>query len=150
MKRNWFRSLFSRFAVETVHYCDCFSEVWSESHRCISAWFVQWYIPVFLISLILLRGWAAREVFLCQLIHIDALLLGPANLKVANHDFLDLEENDREFLRNALPGRQLFCDTHAKRYGTVSVLQLYRAEHHGVAPSWWRSPGWREHPVAID
>ena len=27
LKRNWFRSLFSRFTVETVHICKCFSEV---------------------------------------------------------------------------------------------------------------------------
>ena len=26
-KRNWFRSLFSRFTVEMVHICQCFSEV---------------------------------------------------------------------------------------------------------------------------
>ena len=79
MKRDWFRSLFSKFAVETVHDCDCCSEVWSEFHRCISAWFVQWGIPVFLISLILLRGWAMGVVFLCQFFHLNALLLGPAN-----------------------------------------------------------------------
>ena len=41
-----------------MHVCKCFSEVWSEFHRCISAWFVQWDTPVFLISLELLRGWA--------------------------------------------------------------------------------------------
>ena len=33
------------------------AEVWSEFHRCISVWFVQWDIPVFLTSLVLLRGW---------------------------------------------------------------------------------------------
>ena len=32
----------------------------------------------FLISLVLLRGWAPGMVFLCQFIHPDALLLGPA------------------------------------------------------------------------
>ena len=45
---NWFRSLFSRFTVETVHICQCFSEVCSEFHRCISAWFVSCDIQVFL------------------------------------------------------------------------------------------------------
>ena len=71
---------------------------------------------------------------------------------VAIHHVLGLEENDREFLRNVLPGRQLFCDissTRWRRYGTVSVLQFYRAEHHGIAPSWLRSAGQREHPVLI-
>ena len=41
MTRNWFRSLFSRFTRETVHYCDCCSEVWLEFHRCILARFVS-------------------------------------------------------------------------------------------------------------
>ena len=71
---------------------------------------------------------------------------------VANHDILGLEENDREFLHNVLPGRQLFCDissTRWRRYGTVSVLQFYRAEHHGVVPSSLRSSGWRVHPVLV-
>ena len=69
MKRNWFRTFFSRFSVETVHNCDCWSEVWSEFHRYISAWCVQWDIPVFPISLILLRGWTVGVVFLYQFIH---------------------------------------------------------------------------------
>ena len=56
LKRNRFCTLFSWFSVETVHYCDCFSEVWSESHRCILARFVQREIPMFLISFILLIG----------------------------------------------------------------------------------------------
>ena len=46
--RNWFSSLFSRFTVETVHICECFSEVWSEFHWCMSSWFVQCDIPFFL------------------------------------------------------------------------------------------------------
>ena len=36
----------------------------------------------FLMSLILLRGWTVGVVFLCQLIHLDALLLGPANFEL--------------------------------------------------------------------
>ena len=36
----------------------------------------------FSISLILLRGWAVGVVFLCQFIHCDALLLGPANFEL--------------------------------------------------------------------
>ena len=58
IKVNWFRSLLSRFTVETVHICKCFSEVCSEFHQCISAWFVQWDFPIFLVSVELLRGWA--------------------------------------------------------------------------------------------
>ena len=81
MKRYWFRSLFSRFTVKTVHICDCCSEVWSEFHRCISARFVQRDISLS-ISLALLRGWATGEIFLCQLVHLDALLLGPANFEL--------------------------------------------------------------------
>ena len=82
VERNRCRSLFSRITVKTVHICQCFSEVWSELHRCISAWFVQWDIPVFLISLVLLRGWTIGVVFLCQFIHSDALLLGPTNFEL--------------------------------------------------------------------
>ena len=33
----------------------------------------------FLISLKLLSWWATSEIFLCQLVHLDALLLGPTN-----------------------------------------------------------------------
>ena len=52
---------------------------------------------IFLFSLVLLRGWA----FLCQLIHLDALLLGPVNLRVANLDMLNLVGSDREFHQNS-------------------------------------------------
>ena len=49
----------------------------SEFHRCISARSVQRDIPVFLISFKLLKLRAIGEIFLCQLVHLDALLLGP-------------------------------------------------------------------------
>ena len=147
MKKDWFWSFFSGFPVETVHYCDCCSEVWSEFHRCISAWFVQWEIPVFLVSLILLRGLAVRVVFLCQLIHCDALLLSPANYWVANHDLLDLVGNDREFHSNSF---WYISSWRYELWSAPSVRLFCRAEHRGVSPSWWRSAGWREHPVAID
>ena len=87
-------------------------------------------------------------ILLCQLIHFDALLLGPANFELRITIYLVSKKNDREFLRNVLPGRQLFCDissTRGRRYGTVSVLQFYGAEHHGVALL-----DYVEHPVAID
>ena len=65
---------------------------------------------------------------------------------VANHDVLGLSENDREFLHN-----YFWClsSTRWRRYRTVSQLQFYRAEHHGVALSWLRCVGLREPPVAI-
>ena len=40
LKRNRFCTFFSCFSVEAVHECDCGSEVWSKSHRCILARFV--------------------------------------------------------------------------------------------------------------
>ena len=89
-------------------------------------------------------------ILLCQLIHFDALLLGPANFWVANHDILGLLENDREYLCNVDLGRQLFCDISSTRwrlFGALSVLQFCRVEHHGNALSWSRSAGNREHPV---
>ena len=53
--------------------------------------------------------------------------LQSSQFRTAIHDILGLEENDREFLRNVLLGRQLFCDissTRRRRYRTVSVLQF--------------------------
>ena len=134
MKRDWFKSLFSRFAVETVHNCDRFSEVWSEFHRCISAWFVQWNVPVCLTSLVLLRGWTTGMVFLWQFFPSRCSLFW-----VANHDILNLVGSDREFHQHSF----WYART------AVSVPQFCLAEHHEVAPSWWRSAGLREHPVAI-
>ena len=138
MKKDWLRSLFSRFAVETVHNCDCFSEVWSEFQRWISAWFVQWEKPVFLESLVLLKGWAIG-----LFTHLEALLLGPANFWVANHEKLNLVGSDREFHQNS------FCHisfAHCGPRNAVSVPQFCRAEHHEVVPFWWRSAGLRKHP----
>ena len=37
---------------------------------------------IFPISLVLLRGWAIGVIFLCQLVHLDALLLGQANFEL--------------------------------------------------------------------
>ena len=82
MKRNWFWSFFSRFTVETVHKCKCFSEVWSEIIGAFLPDLCSEKKPVFQKSFIFLRGWAVRVVFLCQLEHYDALLLGPANFEL--------------------------------------------------------------------
>ena len=121
MKKDWFRWLFSRFAEETVHYCDCFSEVWSVFHRCISAWVVQWSIPVFPASLIFLRGWAVGAVFRCQFIHCDALLLGPANFELRiTKCWISLEANVNSF--------KFLFDTSLPRvvglWNALSVLQF--------------------------
>ena len=48
----------------------------------IGAFLPDLFSPVFPISLILLIGWAVGVVFLCQFIHCDALLLGPANFEL--------------------------------------------------------------------
>ena len=57
----------SLIEVSSVHFCPICS---------------VWYFPVFPCSHILLRGWAVRAVSLCQLIHFDALLVGPANFEL--------------------------------------------------------------------
>ena len=134
MKKDWFRSLLSRFEVETVHNCDCFSEVWSELHRCISAGCVQCDLPVFLISLELLRRWT----FLCQFIHLD--------FWVAKHEKLDLVGSDSEFHQISF---WYISSAQCGPRNAVSVPQFCWAEHHEVAPYWWRSAGLRKHPVAI-
>ena len=64
---------------------------------------------------------------------------------VAIHDRLGLWENDREYFCDVLLESQLFCGISSTRwrlYGTLSVLQFCRVEHHGDAPSWSRSAGW--------
>ena len=146
MKRDWFRSLFSRFAVETVHNCGCFSEVWSEFHRCVSAWFVQWNVPVCLTSLVLLRGWTTRMVFLCQFVHLDALLLGPANFELRITTYWISLEAIVKFIKKSF---WYISSAHCGPRTAVSVPQFCIAKHHEVAPSWWRSAGLREYPVAI-
>ena len=67
-------------------------------------------------------------------------------LWVANHDIMDIVRNDSEFHNNS------FWYISSARWGpqnALSVLRFCRAEHHVVAPSWWRSSGFREHPLAI-
>ena len=123
IKRNWFKSLFSRFTVETVHICKCFSEVWSEFRRCISAWFVQWDITVFPISLELIRWWSMGVILLCQFIHFNALLLSPANFEF-RITMLNLVGSDREFLQISFWD---ITSTHSKPDGT---LRFCHAEHH--------------------
>ena len=66
--------------------------------------------------------------------------------EVANHDISSLSESDREFHQNS------FWYISSARCGPRNVLcvpQFCRAEHHEVAPFWWRSAGLRKHPVAI-
>ena len=145
-ERDWSRSLFARFAVETVHNCDCCSEVWSEFHRCISEWFVQWDIPVFLISRTPQRM-DSRNGLPVPIYPSRCTSPRSSEFWVANLDVLDLVGNDRKFHQNSF-----WCISSA-RYGlwsAVSVPQFCRAEYRGVAPSWWRSAELREHPVAND
>ena len=82
VERNPCMSLFSRLTVKTVHLCYCFAEVWSEFHRCISARCVQRDRPGFLKSLKLLSWWAIGKIFLCQLVHLDTLLLSPISFEL--------------------------------------------------------------------
>ena len=85
-------------------------------------------------------------VFLCQFIHCDALLLGPANFELR----ITIYWISLETIVNSII--ILFWYISSARCGpqnALSVLRLCRAEHRGVSPSWWRSAGSREHPVAI-
>ena len=131
---------------------DCSSTVWSKSHRRVlpDLLNVRYHCPRYLLNSSLDRR--LRVILLCQFVHLDALLLGPANFWVAIHDRLGLFGNDREFLCNVLLERQLFC----------SLL------FHALKPTWYsfcasvlpcRAPWWRsfldhlvrdrEHPVLI-
>ena len=68
--------------METALDCDCSSKVCSTSHRRILARFVQCEIPLSLMSLKFLFGYTVRVILLCQLVHLEALLLGPANFEL--------------------------------------------------------------------
>ena len=120
MKRNWFRPFFYRFSVEMVHNCDCCSGVWSEFHRCISAWFVQWNIPIFFISHTLERMDSRSGL---------PVPIYPTNFWVAKHEKLDLVGNDREF--------QISFDTSLPRI--VGHMVLFLCFSFAV-PSTTRSP----------
>ena len=67
-----------------------------------------------------------------------------SQLRVVIHDRLGLWESEREYIWNVHFESQLFCSissTHSRLYGTLSVLQFCRVEHHGNALSWSRSAG---------
>ena len=74
---------------------------------------------------------------LFQLVNLDALQLGPANFE------LRFTKNlvSKKTIVNSFVMFFLAVNSFAtlprveRRYGTVSVLQVYRAEHHGVALS---------------
>ena len=62
----------------------------------------------FFLSLVLLRGWTVGMVFLCQSIHLDALLLGPANFEwriTKNWISLEAIVNSIKILFDATPPR---------------------------------------------
>ena len=81
MKRDWFRSFspgsrWRRFINVTA--------VRKSDRSFIGAFLPDFSVrqTSYPISLIFRRGWAVGVVFLCQLIHLDALLLGPANFEL--------------------------------------------------------------------
>ena len=127
------------------HTCDCFSFVWSESHRCIFAPFVQWDIPVFRYLSNSSEDGRLEWSSCANFVHSDALLLGPASFELRITIYwisLEAIVNSNKFLfetslRALWAMTCCFC---------ASVLPC-RA-HRGVSPSWWRFAGWTEHPVA--
>ena len=125
--KNWFRSLFSRFTVKTVHIYKCFSEVWSEFHRCISAWCVQWDVPVFSGIFRTLQTMDNRSDLPVLNCPSQCTFLQSSQFWAANHDMLSLSGSDREFLQIS------FWDIsfeHCELWNALSVLQFCRAEHH--------------------
>ena len=114
IKVDWFRSLFSRFTVGTVHSCKCFSEVWSEFHRCISAWFVQCDIPVFSYISRTPQRMGNRSGF--------PVLICPYMLNLVGSDG-DFHQNSFWYISFA----------HCGPRNDLSVPQFCRAEHRGVS-----------------
>ena len=127
LKRDGFWSLFSWLSVETVHECDCGSEVWSS-----------------LIGAFLPDSFSVRYQYV-DLSHIPHRIGSRSGLPVpiyplqctspqcsqfwvVNHDILDLVENDREF------HEIFFWYISSARCGpqsALSVLRFCRAEHRG-------------------
>ena len=121
----------------------------ASAHSCPILFNVRYHCPWYLLIPLWIDGRSDLPVLTYPFRFISAW---SSQFWVANHDIFGLEENDREFLRSVLSRRQLYCgrsSTLWRLYGTVSVLQFYRAEHHGVTPSWLRSAGKKEHPVLI-
>ena len=135
-----------RSTVETVHLCCCFAEVWSEFHRCISARCVQRDWPGFLVSLKLLSWWAICKIFLCQLVHLDALLLSPISFELR----ITISQI---FLKEIVNSFTTLFDTSLPRIMGFEVLLLCCSftmpSTMRSPPSWWHSSGLREHPIAI-
>ena len=135
-KRKWCKSLFPRFTVETVHICKCFSEVWSEFHRCMSAWFVQCDILVFLIFSRAPQRMGNRSDFPVLICPSRCNSPQSSQFWVAKHDAVDLVERDREFLQISFWD---ISSVHCGPQNALSVRRFRRAEHRGVFPSWWRN-----------
>ena len=77
----------------TVHDCDCGSEVWSKSHRCIPARFVfMWDTDVFWYLWNSSLDRTVGMVFLCQLVHFRCTSARSSQFWVANHEKLGLVE----------------------------------------------------------
>ena len=101
LKRNRFCTLFSWFLVEAVHYCDCGSEIWSKSHRCIIAPIcLMWDTNDFDISNIPL-GMDGRSGLPAPIYPFRCTSPRSNQFWVANHDMLSLVGSDREFHQNS-------------------------------------------------
>ena len=119
----------SLFGVSSVHFC----RMCSARHTSIS--YISQTPDVM----------GDRWIFLCQLVHLDGLLLGPNQFWVANHDMLSIFGSDREFYQSSL---WYISSSHCGQRNALLVLQFHRTEHHEVVFSWWHSLGLRQRPIA--
>ena len=83
VKGNWFRLLFSRFTVETVH-------IFVSAPRKCGRSFIGSFLlglfsvmyPFFPFSVELFRQWTREVVFLCYFVHRNARFFSPANFEL--------------------------------------------------------------------
>ena len=146
VKKNWFRSFFSRFSVETVHSCDCCSEVWSEFHWCIFCLIcsVRWTSFSYISQTRQRMG--SRSGLPVPIYPLRCTSPRSSQFWVADHDILNPVGNCREFLLNPF---WYISSAHYGLWSAPSVHQFHRVKHHEVATFWWRCAGLRKHPVAI-
>ena len=132
IKSNWFRSLFSRFTVETVHICFLICSVWYTKFSDIF-WTLQ--------------AMGNRSGFPVQFCPSRCTSPQSSQFWAANHDMLSLSGSDREFHQISFWD---ISSAHCELWHALSVLQFCRAEHLEVAPSWRRSSRLRKRPLAIE
>ena len=122
-----------------LHICKCFSEVWSEFHRCISEWFVQCDIPIFSDIFRTPQTRGNKSGFLVPVCpYRCAPLLSPAN-----YDMLNLVGSDREFLQIS------FWDISSVHCGLWNCSFCASVSPYRAPRAWGRSSGLRKRPVAI-